>query len=159
MRILWVKMGGLWPANTGGRVRSLQIISALSRRHRLTLVTTHGSADDPGGLTRELPNCYRIHSLPFAVAKKGDSRFPLTVARSWLSRDPVDLWKWRVRAVRDLVQRLTNDNTADVCISDFLFAAANVPLRGRVPIVLFEHNIGDTNETRGNSAPVLSGLR
>ena len=36
MRILWVKMGGLWPANTGGRVRSLQIISELSRRHRVT---------------------------------------------------------------------------------------------------------------------------
>lgn len=141
MRILWVKMGGLWPANTGGRVRSLQIISALSRRHRVTLVTTHGSADDPGGLPRELPDCHRIHSLPFAVAKKGDSRFPLTVARSWLSTDPVDLWKWRVGAVGDLVQRLSEDDTADVCISDFLFAAANVPLRGRVPVVLFEHNV------------------
>src|SRR4029453_1501584 len=141
MRILWVKMGGLWPANAGGRVRSLQIISALSRRHRITLVTTHGSADDPGGLPHELPVCYRIHSLPFAVAKKGDARFPLTVARSWLSKDPVDLWKWRVRAVRYLVQHLAEDNTADVVISDFLFAAANVPLKGRAPVVLFEHNV------------------
>ena len=36
---------------------------------------------------------------------------------------------------------LAQDDTADVCISDFLFAAANVPLRGRVPVVLFEHNV------------------
>src|SRR5262245_14054069 len=141
MRILWVKMGGLWPANTGGRVRSLQIISALSRRHRVTLVTTHGSADDPGGLPHELPDCYRIHSLPFAVAKTGEARFPLTVARSWFSSDPVDLWKWRVTGVRDLVHGLTEDNTADICISDFLFAAANVPFKGRVPVVLFEHHV------------------
>ena len=35
MHILWVKMAGLWPATTGGRVRSLQIVSALARRHRL----------------------------------------------------------------------------------------------------------------------------
>src|SRR5262245_1734963 len=139
MRILWVKMGGLWPANTGGRVRSLQIISALSRRHRVALVTTHGSADDPGGLSRELRDCHQIYSLPFAVSKKGDSRFPLTLAGSWLSTDPVDLWKWRVREVRDLVERLVD--TADVIISDFLFAAANVPFRGRVPVVLFEHNV------------------
>src|SRR6266436_6667165 len=141
MRMLWVKMGGLWPANTGGRVRSLQIISALSRRHRVTLVTTHGSGDDPGGLTRALPECYRIHSIPFDVPKKGDTRFPLAVARSWLSSDPVDLWKWRVREVRDLVERLVDANTADVCISVFLFAAANVPMRGHVPVVLFEHNV------------------
>jgi sugar transferase (PEP-CTERM/EpsH1 system associated) len=134
-------MGGLWPANTGGRVRSLQIISALSRRHRVTLVTTHGLGDDPDGLVSQLPDCHRIHSVPFAVAKKGDARFPTTVARSWLSKDPVDLWKWRVKEVRDLVRDLVDDGTADVCISDFLFAATNVPMRGRVPVVLFEHNV------------------
>src|SRR4029077_11877563 len=86
---------GLWPANTGGRVRSLQIISALSQRHRVTLVTTHGAGDAPGGLSRHLPGCYRIHSIPFSVPKRGDSRFPMAVARSWFSREPVDLWKWR----------------------------------------------------------------
>jgi glycosyltransferase involved in cell wall biosynthesis len=53
----------------------------------------------------------------------------------------VDLWKWRVREVRDLVKGLVDDHTADVCVSDFLFAAANVPLKGRVPVVLFEHNV------------------
>src|SRR5262249_62160420 len=36
---------------------------------------------------------------------------------------------------------LVDDNTVDVCVSDFLFAAANVPMRGRVPVVLFEHNV------------------
>jgi sugar transferase (PEP-CTERM/EpsH1 system associated) len=134
-------MGGLWPANTGGRVRSLQIVSALSRRHRVTLVTTHGSGDDPDGLARRLPNCHQVQSFPFAVAKKGDAGFPLTVARSWLSNDPADLWKWRVSEVRDLVSRLIADRTADICIADFLFAAANVPMRRRVPVVLFEHNV------------------
>lgn len=141
MRILWVKMNGLWPANTGGRVRSLQILSALSQRHRVTLVTTHGSGDDPSGLQQALAGCHRIYSIPFTVPKKGDSRFPLAVARSWLSRDPVDLWKWRVPEVGDLINRLIARQTADVCISDFLFAAANVPIGGPVPVVLFEHNV------------------
>ena len=113
----------------------------MSQRHRVTLVTTHGSNDDPGGLAHQLPRCYRIHSIPFAVAKKGDIRFPVSVARSWLSKDPVDLWKWRVKEVRDLVGRLVDDNTADVVVSDFLFAAANVPFGGRAPVVLFEHNV------------------
>jgi hypothetical protein len=136
MRILWVKMNGLWPANTGGRVRSLQIISALSQRHRVTLVTTHGSGDDPGGLSRHLPGCYRMHSIPFSVPKKGDSRFPMTVARSWFSRS-VDLWNGGQGSPRSR-EPARRGHTADVCISDFLFAA-NVPFGGLV--VLFEHNV------------------
>jgi glycosyltransferase involved in cell wall biosynthesis len=43
--------------------------------------------------------------------------------------------------VRDQVESLMADDTADVCIADFLFAAANVPFGGRVPVVLFEHNV------------------
>jgi glycosyltransferase involved in cell wall biosynthesis len=82
-----------------------------------------------------------MHSIPFAVPKKGDTRFPIAVARSWLSADPVDLWKWRVREVKALVATLIEQGTIDVCISDFLFAAANVPFGGRVPVVLFEHNV------------------
>ena len=33
MRILWVKVGGLWPATVGGRLRSLHTLSALAHRH------------------------------------------------------------------------------------------------------------------------------
>jgi polysaccharide biosynthesis protein PslH len=141
MRILWVKMGGLWPANTGGRVRSLQILSELSSRHRVSVVTTHGSSDDPEGLVRQLPQCRQIRSIPYVVPKRGDRRFPLAVARSWLSADPVDLRKWRVPQVRAHVDTVIALGAADVIVADFLFAAVNVPFGGPAPVVLFEHNV------------------
>ena len=141
MRILWVKMGGLWPSNTGGRVRSLQIVSELSRRHRVTLLTTHGSGDDAEGLALQLPECDRVVSIPYVVPKRGDRDFPLAVARSWLSAYPVDLWKWRIDAVRHQADAMIAKGGVDVVVADFLFAAANVPLGGRVPTVLFEHNV------------------
>ena len=75
MHILWVKMGGLWPATSGGRVRSLQIVSALARRHRVTVLTTHGADDDPDGLARQLSHCQRVVSMPMTVAKRGDTAF------------------------------------------------------------------------------------
>ncbi len=53
MRILWVKVGGLWSLNTGGRLRSFHIISELSRRHRVTLLATHGPGDIQEGLVRD----------------------------------------------------------------------------------------------------------
>jgi glycosyltransferase involved in cell wall biosynthesis len=141
MRILWVKMGGLWPATTGGRVRSLQIVSELARRHKVTVITTHGPGDDPEGLVRRLSHCHHVTSIPYDVPKRGTTAFPVAVARSWLSRYPVDLWKWRVPELRDRVRRLVARGGVDICIADFLFAAANVPITGRVPVVLFEHNV------------------
>lgn len=141
MRILWVKMGGLWPPTSGGRTRSLQIVAELSKRHAVTIVTTHTAGDDPAGLVDRLPYCERILSFEYAVAKRGSTDFPLALAQSWLTRDPVDLWKWRAPSVRECVSALVNSGDVDVCIADFLFAVNNVPLGGRVPVILFEHNV------------------
>ena len=141
MHILWVKMGGLWPSTTGGRVRSLQIVSELARRHQVTVVTTHGAGDDPEGLKRQLSHCHEVVSFPYAVPKLGSPAFPAAVARSWMSKYPVDLWKWREPQVRAKVRSLIDSGAIDLCISDFLFAAANVPTGGSVPVVLFEHNV------------------
>jgi glycosyltransferase involved in cell wall biosynthesis len=140
MRILWVKMGGLWPPTSGGRTRSLKLISELSRRHELTVVTTHGDDDDPQGLGDELRRV-NVVSLGYRVPKRGSREFPATVARSWLSRDPVDLWKWRVADVRNCVDAYIASGKVDVCVADFLFAVNNVPLKQSTPVVLFEHNV------------------
>jgi len=141
MRILWVKVGGLWPSTTGGRVRSLQTISELSRRHQVTVVTTHGQGDDPEGLARHLSQCHRVISLPYTVPKRGSAAFPAAVMKSWLSRYPVDLWKWHVPEVQEQVQSLLSSDSVDLCVADFLFAAMNVPMGGNTPVVLFEHNV------------------
>src|SRR5688500_7555214 len=141
MRILWVKMGGLWPSTTGGRVRSLQTISELSRRHQVTVVTTHGEGDDPEGLARRLTHCDRVVSLPYAVPKRGSAAFPAAVAHSWLTKYPVDLLKWRVPEVREQVKSLMAAGGVDLCVADFLFAAMNVPMGGPVPVALFQHNV------------------
>ena len=141
MHILWIKMGGLWPSTTGGRVRSLRIVSELARRHSVTLVTTHGHDDDPEGLARVLSHCQQVISIPHIVPKRGSAAFPGAVARSWLSSYPVDLWKWRVPDVRTQVQALIDRGGVDLCVADFLFAAANVPMGGPTPVALFEHNV------------------
>src|SRR5882672_12153748 len=137
MRILWVKMGGLWPATTGGRVRSLNTISELARSHQVSIITTHGRGDDPDGLTQQLAHCERVLSVPYAVPKRGSASFAASVAGSWFSHYPVDLWKWRVAAVRREVRAMLASGDVDLCVSDFLFAAVNVPMPGNVPVLLF----------------------
>ncbi|HKW94463.1 MAG TPA: glycosyltransferase family 4 protein [Methylomirabilota bacterium] len=140
LRILWVKVGGLWPPTTGGRLRSLHMVDELSRRHRVGLVTTHPPGDDPTGLVSRLPGCERIDSIPYALPKQDTVRFARDVAGSWASRYPADLWRWRVPAVRARIrQRLAEG--VDLFVADFLVAMPNLPAVSGVPVVLFEHNV------------------
>jgi len=148
MRILWVKPGGLWPLNTGGRLRSFHTLAELSRRHRVVLLTTHGADDDPRELAARLPDCERVASFPHRAPKRSSLGLAAALAGSWLSDLPVDLWKWRVPRLRAESLRLMDGGQADVCVADFLTAVPNVRLGGKVPVVLFEHNVEHVIWTR-----------
>lgn len=141
MKILWVKIGGLWPANTGGRIRSFHIISELSRRHRVTVLTTHTPGENCEELRKQLSGCERVESYPAVPPKVNSAGFVMALVRSWFSRLPVDLWKSQVPALREEVSGLLERGEFDVCIADFLVAVPNVPLRSNVPIVYFSHNV------------------
>ena len=116
------------------------MLRELSRRHQVVVVTTDGPADDLDGLRGFLPDCERIVSVPFAAPKRGSARFVLTLARSWGSRLPVDLWKWRCGAVAQAIDRASAQEPFDVVIADFMAAVPNVPA-GRAPVVYFAHNV------------------
>jgi glycosyltransferase involved in cell wall biosynthesis len=141
MRILWVKVGGLWPLTAGGRLRSFHILSELSQWHRVVVLTTHGRGDDPQGLAAALPHCERVVSVPHVASKQGSARFAATLLRSWLSPFPVDFWRWRVPALADLVTRTIEGGGVDLCVADFLASTPNVSFPGPVPTVLFAHNV------------------
>jgi sugar transferase (PEP-CTERM/EpsH1 system associated) len=140
MRLIWVKVGGLWPVNTGGRIRSFHMLRELSRRHHVTLLTTHAPSEDPGALEAALPQC-EVVSVPWALAKRGSARFALALVGSWLSSLPVDLYKARVPALgRELARRLEGGGV-DLVVADFLLAAPTVTRAATPPTVLFAHNV------------------
>lgn len=141
MHILWVKVGGLWPLNMGGRLRSFHTIAELARRHRVTVLTTHGPGEEPDALAAQLPGCESVESFFHRAGKVGSASFVRALARSWLSPLPVDLWKWRVPALREAVSRALARRDVDLCVADFLAAAPSVPMGGPVPTVLFTHNV------------------
>jgi len=145
LRILWVKVGGLWPLTSGGRLRSFHIISELSRHHEMTVLTTHEPAKefDEGEnvLAPHLLRCARVTSVPHAATKRGGIRLLWTLMRSWLSPLPVSIFKWRNKALSAEVVRVLAGGHFDLCIADFLHARPNVPQHGPVPVVLFEHNV------------------
>ena len=141
MRILWVKPGGLWPLDTGGRLRSFHTVSELARRHQVVLLTTHGPHEDPRELAARLPHCERVASFPHRPPKQGSVGLAAALVGSWFSELPVDVWKWRAPRLRAEAARLVDRGEVDLCVADFLTAVPNVPLESGVPVVLFEHNV------------------
>lgn len=147
MRILWVKIGGLWPANSGGRLRSYHILDELARQHEVTIVTTRQPEEDPRVLDAQLAHCEQIIQVPHRAPKHGSIAFIKALAQSWFSPLPVDLYKYRIPAMRNDVGKLLRQGNFDLCIADFLTGLPNVPDRitgpdgRRVPVVLFTHNV------------------
>jgi glycosyltransferase involved in cell wall biosynthesis len=141
MNILWVKVGGLWPLNIGGRLRSYHIVAELAKHHRVTVLTTHAPGEDAGALRRQLPQCERVVAFPFAAPKVGSAGFAAALARSWMSSLPVDLWKWRVPELRAEAEWILGTGAVDICVADFLHAIPNLPPRTSVPVILFAHNV------------------
>jgi len=141
MRVLWVKMGGLWPLTTGARQRSFNMLSELARRNSVSVVTTSGPDDNPAELARALSHCDSVMSVAYAAPKYGSAGFIRALGRSYFSRHPLDLSKWTVPEVRKAITDLLAVRTFDVVVADFLAAVPNIPSTGRIPVVLFEHNV------------------
>ncbi len=159
MKILWVKVGGLWPLNSGGRLRSFNILSELARHHQVSVLTTHLPDEDGDELARHLPHCEQVKSLPFAPTKWRSPRFPLLLARSWFSPLSVDMWKHHVPALHREVCALLDAGKIDLCIGDFLVTVSNIPLDGRVPVVFFAHNVDHLMWKRVCRAPSRAWMR
>jgi glycosyltransferase involved in cell wall biosynthesis len=141
VRILWVKSGGLWPLTSGGRIRSFHTIAALARLHEVTVLTSHGDDGDAGELRRGLAGCEEVVSLRHAPGKRGSAEFATGVVRSWASRLPVDLWRWRTEALRREVAERLAGGGYDLVVADFLTAVPNLPAPCPLPVLLFEHNV------------------
>ena len=65
MRILWVKAGKLLPVDTGGKIRSYNILRHLARNHEVTLLSYYGGQRDTkyeAQIERELPGAQTIYT-------------------------------------------------------------------------------------------------
>src|SRR5262245_33758060 len=56
MRIIWVKAGGMFPLDSGGKIRSFHMAGELAKTHQLTLFTF--CAEDAGEAQRALRSTF-----------------------------------------------------------------------------------------------------
>lgn len=140
MKILWVKAGGLVPADLGGRIRSYQILKQLARRHQVTLFTFY--AEQAGDSHAALKEPFeRVECLPLKMPAPRSLAETWRYGRNLFSSVPYTMSKFCRPEVRKRLGRLLEEENYDVIICDFLFAAGVIPWQNPCPKVLFTHNV------------------
>ena len=150
MRILWVKSGGVVPADTGGRIRSLQILKELARGHAVTIFTYYAqhAADQHSSLNE----FSEVATIPIALPAERTWRDYLRYAQTLVLSEPYSMQaiggesggRLRYYDVADIRRRLDDliaRTNFDVLICDFIYPAALIDWTLPFPKILFTHNV------------------
>ena len=140
MRILWVKAGELLPVDTGGKIRTYNILRELARRHEVTLLSYYGGPRNAAyeqALRAEFPLAEPVSDC-WPVSRHG---LAARYAQCLPTPLPFGVGKYRARAVRQRIAAGCAAGRFDVALCDFLAPAANFNGHLPVPAVLFQHNV------------------
>jgi glycosyltransferase involved in cell wall biosynthesis len=141
MRILWVKPGKLLPLDSGGKLRTYNILRQLAQTHELTYLSYYGGARDQAyeqDIRQELPGTVTVHT---GAPDTTEMERRLDYLRRLLQPAPYAVSKFTDRRVRQLVTESMQQLRVDVAVCDFLSSTLNFPRRLSVPTVLFQHNV------------------
>jgi sugar transferase (PEP-CTERM/EpsH1 system associated) len=140
MKILWVKAGGLVPPDTGGKIRSYNILRELARHHSVTFFSFYGAHKND--LHPELKNSFdRVVCIPLDLPAPRGLRELCDYSARIFVREPYGITKYCQPQVRHELRRLIQQEHHDVILCDFLAAAGAIPWDYPCSKVLFTHNV------------------
>jgi len=140
MKILWVKAGGLVPPDTGGKIRSYNIIRELARKHSITFFSFYAAhqPDAHPGLKDILDN---VVCIPLNLPRAKSASELFSYCGRVFSSEPYGISKFCRPMARKRLRTLLAEESYDVIVCDFVFAAGVIPWDLPIPKVLFTHNV------------------
>lgn len=141
MKILWVKAGKLLPVDTGGKIRSYNILRHLANRHEVTLLSYYSGRRDENyerEIRQHLPGAEPVHTAAWDANALERGLF---YVQRVPSSAPFAVSKHTAAPVKQRVAEWLRTRRFDVAICDFLSASLNFPDQHVTPTVLFQHNV------------------
>ena len=140
MKILFIQNRILFPTNTGGRIRTLNVLRYLAKWHDVTYLCNLESGEEQHcDAMRELG--LRLETIPWKSPSIGEFKFYFALAMNFLSPEPFNVAKDNNPALRARAEQLVAQENYDLVICDFIFMvpiAKELACRGRL---LFQHNV------------------
>jgi polysaccharide biosynthesis protein PslH len=140
VKILWVKSGDLVPLDTGGKIRSFNLLKELAKQHEVDFFTFYPERENDG---HPALNEYfrKVHCIPLSMPKKYGIGEYIGYASNLLSLQPYSMTKYcRPHVARQLRELLSRERY-DVIVCDFFLTGAVIPWDISTPKVLFTHNV------------------
>lgn len=141
MKILWVKPGKLLPLDTGGKLRTYNILRHLAVSHDLTYLSYYNGKKDEQyerDIQKELPGTISVaagKNPPSGASRQIDYLFHL------FSPAPYAVSQFVDPQVKELLREWIPQRRFDVAVCDFLASSLNFPDHLETPTALFQHNV------------------
>jgi sugar transferase (PEP-CTERM/EpsH1 system associated) len=140
MKLLWVKAGGLLPPDTGGKIRSYQILKQLARKHEITLFTFYPQhPDDVHPRGAEIFS--KVIAVPLPIPPRRSRAEYARYLRMLLAGRPFTIDKYFYPVVHRRYAELLASSASDLTVCDFIFPAPLIDWQAPPPKILFTHNV------------------
>jgi polysaccharide biosynthesis protein PslH len=141
VKILWVKPGKLLPLDTGGKLRSYNILRHLSRTQTVTFLSYYGGTRDleyERNILAHLPGAVTIHTA--APYETGLRRY-FDYLRRLPWDPPYSVSRFAAPQVQQSLGDWISQRRFDAAVCDFLASSVNFPQDLATPTALFQHNV------------------
>jgi glycosyltransferase involved in cell wall biosynthesis len=139
MRILWIKTELLHPIDKGGRIRSYQILRALSRQHQVTYLCLDDGLAAADAVERAREYAQEVVVVPFRPPPKMSAGYFADLLLNLFSPLPYAIARYASPELGARIRQLAP--ASDLIVCDFLMPSVDVPADLPAPAVLFQHNV------------------
>jgi len=140
MKILFIQNRILFPTNTGGRIRTLNVLRYLAKWHDVTyLCNLEVGEESHCDAMREVG--LKLETIPWESPALGELKFYFALALNMFSHLPFNVEKDNNPALRARAEQLVVQENYDLVICDFIHMvpiAKELSCRGSL---LFQHNV------------------
>jgi sugar transferase (PEP-CTERM/EpsH1 system associated) len=140
-RVLFLSTRFPFPLDTGGKIRTANILRQLHKRFRLTVVSYVEADKDLAYLPQIEAACERFVQVPWTEPRKYTLAYYWKILKRSFSRQPVTVLNDATTALRETLRRELEEVDYDLVLCDFVQAALNIPEPWRVPVIIFQHNV------------------
>lgn len=142
-KLLWIKADQLHPLNSGGRIRTYNMLKHLKSEFETTYFCLGNRSNKALSRMHEYSDNAFVVEIPQRKPAAMWEMFDL-VQSLLFTRLPYVIQKYTAHAISNALEKLLSENTFDVVVCDFLSLSANLVALQRqqeAKYVVFQHNV------------------